>query len=144
MRIKPITEERDAQRFPAPEVLDSYWFRKDGRSKRLNIMNMDPHGPSIKTDRERGSQGKTILWLASPIKGKHISLVVVLPGVAVIGGLRIQHQGDEVVSRDLVDVLYQANLLDPANRIVHPHPGVQDHFSLGLQPLVDLNVIGIW
>jgi large subunit ribosomal protein L15e len=48
--IKLIAEERVARKYPNLEVLGSYWVWEDGRSKWFEIILVDPHSPSIKSD----------------------------------------------------------------------------------------------
>ena len=55
--IRLIAEERVARRYPNLEVLNSYWVWQDGRSKWFEVILVDPHHPSIKSD-------KDVSWIA--------------------------------------------------------------------------------
>lgn len=48
--IRLIAEERAARKFPNLETLNSYWVGEDGRSKWFEVIMVDPHHPSIKSD----------------------------------------------------------------------------------------------
>lgn len=50
--IKLIAEEKAARKFPNLEVLNSYWVNEDGRSKWFEIIMVDPHHPSIESDKD--------------------------------------------------------------------------------------------
>jgi large subunit ribosomal protein L15e len=50
--IRLIAEERVARRYPNLEVLNSYWVWQDGRSKWFEVILVDPHHPSIKSDKD--------------------------------------------------------------------------------------------
>jgi len=52
--LKLIAEERAARRFPNLEVLNSYWVWEDGTSKWFEIIMVDPHNPSIRSDKNVG------------------------------------------------------------------------------------------
>ena len=52
--IRLIAEERVARRYPNLEVLNSYWVWQDGRSKWFEVILVDPHHPSIKSDKDVG------------------------------------------------------------------------------------------
>jgi large subunit ribosomal protein L15e len=54
--LKLIAEERAARRFPNLEVLNSYWVWEDGTSKWIEVIMVDPHNPSIKSD-------KNLTWI---------------------------------------------------------------------------------
>jgi len=47
-----IAEERVAKRFPNLEVLNSYWVYEDGVYKWFEVILVDPHHPSIKSDQD--------------------------------------------------------------------------------------------
>ncbi len=57
--LRLIAEERTARKFPNLEVLNSYWVGEDGRSKWFEIILVDPHSPSITSD-------KDINWITEP------------------------------------------------------------------------------
>ncbi len=50
--LRLIAEERTARKFPNMEVLNSYWVGEDGRSKWFEVILVDPHSPSIKSDKD--------------------------------------------------------------------------------------------
>jgi len=52
--LKLIAEERAARKFPNLEVLNSYWVWEDGTSKWFEIIMVDPHNPSIRSDKNVG------------------------------------------------------------------------------------------
>jgi len=52
--IQRIGEERTSKRFPNMEVLGSYWLWEDGQYKWFEVVLVDPHHPSIKSDRDVG------------------------------------------------------------------------------------------
>jgi large subunit ribosomal protein L15e len=52
--IKLIAEERADRKFPNLEVLNSYWVWQDGQSKWFEVIMVDPHSPSIKSDKDVG------------------------------------------------------------------------------------------
>lgn len=52
--IKLIAEERVARKYPNLEVLGSYWVWEDGVSKWFEVILVDPHSPSIRTDKDVG------------------------------------------------------------------------------------------
>ena len=52
--IKLIAEERVARKYPNLEVLGSYWVWEDGVSKWHEIILVDPHSPSIISDKDVG------------------------------------------------------------------------------------------
>jgi large subunit ribosomal protein L15e len=52
--LRLIAEERATRKFPNMEVLNSYWVGEDGRSKWFEVILVDPHSPSIKTDKDVG------------------------------------------------------------------------------------------
>ena len=56
--IKLIAEERVARKYPNLEVLNSYWVWEDGASKWFEVILIDPHSPSIKSD-------KDLRWVSS-------------------------------------------------------------------------------
>jgi large subunit ribosomal protein L15e len=57
--LRLIAEERTARKFPNLEVLNSYWVGEDGRSKWFEVILVDPHSPSIMSD-------KDINWITVP------------------------------------------------------------------------------
>jgi len=48
--LKRIAEERTAKHYPNLEVLNSYFVGEDGKSKFYEVIMVDPHNPSIKSD----------------------------------------------------------------------------------------------
>ena len=52
--IKLIAEERVARKYTNLEVLGSYWVWEDGVSKWFEVILVDPHNPSIRTDKDVG------------------------------------------------------------------------------------------
>ena len=54
--LKLIAEERAARRFPNMEVLSSYWVWEDGTSKWFEVIMVDTHNPSIRSD-------KNLTWI---------------------------------------------------------------------------------
>jgi large subunit ribosomal protein L15e len=52
--IRLIAEERAARKYPNLEVLNSYWVWQDGRSKWYEIIMLDKHHPSIRSDKDIG------------------------------------------------------------------------------------------
>ncbi|RLI08330.1 50S ribosomal protein L15e [Candidatus Bathyarchaeota archaeon] len=52
--LKLIAEERAARRYPNLEVLNSYWVWEDGTSKWFEVIFVDPHHPSIRSDKNVG------------------------------------------------------------------------------------------
>lgn len=50
--LRLIAEERTAKKYPNLEVLNSYWVGEDGKHKWFEIILLDPHSPSIKTDKD--------------------------------------------------------------------------------------------
>ena len=48
--LRLIAEERAARKFPNLEVLNSYWVWEDGRQKWFEVILVDPHHPSIRSD----------------------------------------------------------------------------------------------
>jgi large subunit ribosomal protein L15e len=68
--IRRIAEERASRKYPNMEVLNSYWVGEDGRHKWYEVILVDGHHPSIKSDsnlswigdsthRGRAERGKT-------------------------------------------------------------------------------------
>jgi large subunit ribosomal protein L15e len=57
--LRLVAEERTGRKFPNLEVLNSYWVGEDGRSKWFEIILVDPHSPTIKSD-------KDINWITEP------------------------------------------------------------------------------
>lgn len=56
--LKLIAEERVARKYPNLEVLNSYWVWEDGTSKWFEVIFVDPHHPSVKSD-------KTLGWISN-------------------------------------------------------------------------------
>lgn len=56
--LKLIAEERVARKYPNLEVLNSYWVWEDGTSKWFEVIFVDPHHPSVKSD-------KTVGWISN-------------------------------------------------------------------------------
>ncbi|HOX34882.1 MAG TPA: 50S ribosomal protein L15e [Methanoregulaceae archaeon] len=56
--IQRIAEERAAKKFPNMEVLNSYWVGQDGKLKYYEVILVDGHHPSIKSDRKLAWIGK--------------------------------------------------------------------------------------
>jgi large subunit ribosomal protein L15e len=52
--LKLIAEERAARRYPNLEVLNSYWVWEDGTSKWFEVIFVDPHHPSVRSDKAVG------------------------------------------------------------------------------------------
>lgn len=52
--LKLISEERAARRYPNLEVLNSYWVWEDGTSKWFEVILVDPHHPSVRSDKGVG------------------------------------------------------------------------------------------
>jgi large subunit ribosomal protein L15e len=52
--IRLIAEERAARKYPNLEILNSYWVWQDGRSKWYEIIMLDKHHPSIRSDKDIG------------------------------------------------------------------------------------------
>ncbi len=48
--IQRMAEERTGKRYPNLEVLNSYWIGKDGKHKYYEVILVDPHHPTIKSD----------------------------------------------------------------------------------------------
>jgi large subunit ribosomal protein L15e len=57
--IQRIAEERASVRYPNMEVLNSYWVGQDGKLKYYEVILVDGHHPSIRSD-------KNLAWLANP------------------------------------------------------------------------------
>jgi large subunit ribosomal protein L15e len=57
--IQRIAEERTAKHYPNLEVLNSYWVGQDGKYKYYEVILVDPHHPSIKSDPH-------INWICEP------------------------------------------------------------------------------
>ena len=55
--LKLIAEERAARKYPNLEVLNSYWVWEDGTSKWFEVIFVDPHHPSVESD-------KTVGWIS--------------------------------------------------------------------------------
>lgn len=56
--IQRIAEERASKKFPNMEVLNSYWVGQDGKLKYYEVILVDGHHPSIRSD-------KNLSWLAN-------------------------------------------------------------------------------
>ena len=52
--LKLIAEERAARKYPNLEVLSSYWVWEDGISKWFEVIFVDPHHPSVRSDKNVG------------------------------------------------------------------------------------------
>jgi len=52
--LKLIAEERAARKYPNLEVLSSYWVWEDGTSKWFEVIFVDPHHPSVRSDKNVG------------------------------------------------------------------------------------------
>ncbi len=50
--LRKIAEERASRKYPNLKVMGSYWVGEDGRHKWFEVILVDPHHPSIKSDRE--------------------------------------------------------------------------------------------
>ncbi len=57
--LQRMAEERASRKFPNMEALNSYWVGEDGRSKWFEVILVDGHHPSIRSDRN-------LAWLADP------------------------------------------------------------------------------
>jgi large subunit ribosomal protein L15e len=57
--IQRIAEERASRKFPNMEVLNSYWVGQDGRQKWYEVILVDPHHPSIRSDPH-------LAWMSGP------------------------------------------------------------------------------
>tara|TARA_A100001037_G_C15131903_1_gene629116 strand:+ start:605 stop:1111 length:507 start_codon:yes stop_codon:yes gene_type:complete len=49
-----LAEERVGKKYPNMEVLNSYWVGQDGKNKFFEVILVDPHHPSIKSDKHLG------------------------------------------------------------------------------------------
>jgi large subunit ribosomal protein L15e len=87
--LRLIAEERAARKFPNLEVLNSYWVGEDGRSKWFEIIMVDPHHPSIKTD-------ENINWIGQKQHNKRVFRSLTSAGKKV-RGLRNKGRGAEKV-----------------------------------------------
>ena len=58
--IQRIAEERAGRRFRNMEVLNSYWVAEDGKQKFYEVILVDPHSTSIKSD-------KDLCWVAENV-----------------------------------------------------------------------------
>lgn len=58
--LQRMAEERASRKFPNMEALNSYWVGEDGRSKWFEVIMVDGHHPSIKSDRN-------LAWIANPV-----------------------------------------------------------------------------
>lgn len=52
-----VAEEKAARKFPNLEVLNSYWVGEDGQHAWFEVILLDPHHPSIRSD-------KNLRWIA--------------------------------------------------------------------------------
>jgi large subunit ribosomal protein L15e len=68
--LKRIAEERASRKYPNMEALNSYWVGQDGKQKWFEVILVDGHHPSVKSDphlswigkpehRGRAERGKT-------------------------------------------------------------------------------------
>jgi large subunit ribosomal protein L15e len=57
--IRRIAEERASRKYPNMEVLNSYWVGEDGRHKWYEVILVDGHHPSIKSD-------ANLSWIGNP------------------------------------------------------------------------------
>ncbi|MCL6579620.1 MAG: 50S ribosomal protein L15e [Candidatus Bathyarchaeota archaeon] len=87
--LRLIAEERAARKFPNLEVLNSYWVGEDGRLKWFEIIMVDPHHPSIKTD-------ENINWIGQKQHNKRVFRSLTSAGKKV-RGLRNKGRGAEKV-----------------------------------------------
>ncbi|NLM30408.1 MAG: 50S ribosomal protein L15e [Methanomicrobiales archaeon] len=55
--LQRIAEERASRKFPNMEALNSYWVGEDGRYRWYEVILVDPHHPSVLSD-------KNLAWLA--------------------------------------------------------------------------------
>lgn len=60
-----IAEERAAKVFPNLEVLNSYWVWEDGLYRWFEVILVDPHHPSIKSDAR-------VNWIDRPASKKRV------------------------------------------------------------------------
>jgi len=58
--IQRIAEERAGRRYRNMEVLNSYWVAEDGKQKFYEVILVDPHSTSIKSD-------KDLCWVAENV-----------------------------------------------------------------------------
>ena len=58
--IRRIAEERASRKYPNMEVLNSYWVGQDGRQKWYEVILVDSHHPSVRSD-------KNLAWIADPV-----------------------------------------------------------------------------
>ena len=58
--IQRIAEERASRKYPNMEVLNSYWVGEDGKHKWYEVILVDPHHPSIISD-------KNLNWICDPV-----------------------------------------------------------------------------
>jgi large subunit ribosomal protein L15e len=87
--LRLIAEERVARKFPNMEVLNSYWVGEDGRSKWFEVIMVDPHYPTIKTD-------KNIDWICQKQHHRRVFRGLTSAGKK-IRGLRNKGRGAEKV-----------------------------------------------
>jgi large subunit ribosomal protein L15e len=81
--LRLIAEERTAKKFPNLEVLNSYWVGEDGRHKWFEIILVDAHAPTIKTDKDIG-------WIAEKQHTKRVFRSLTSAGKNVRG---LHHKG---------------------------------------------------
>jgi large subunit ribosomal protein L15e len=58
--LQRMAEERASKKFPNMEVLNSYWVGEDGKHKWYEVILVDPHHPSIISDRN-------LSWIAGGV-----------------------------------------------------------------------------
>jgi large subunit ribosomal protein L15e len=57
--LKLIAEERSGRKYPNLEVLNSYYVWEDGRHKWFEVILVDTHNPSVKSDPSTLGMGKS-------------------------------------------------------------------------------------
>jgi large subunit ribosomal protein L15e len=87
--LRLIAEERSARKFPNLEVLNSYWVGEDGASKWFEVILVDPHHPSVKTDKDLG-------WICQKQHRRRVFRSLTSAGKKV-RGLRRRGRGAEKV-----------------------------------------------
>jgi large subunit ribosomal protein L15e len=87
--LRLIAEERSARKFPNLEVLNSYWVGEDGASKWFEVILVDPHHPSVKTDKDLG-------WICQKQHHRRVFRSLTSAGKKV-RGLRRRGRGAEKV-----------------------------------------------
>lgn len=58
--LQRIAEERASVSYPNMEVLNSYWVGQDGKQKWFEVILVDSHHPSVRSDRN-------LAWLSNPV-----------------------------------------------------------------------------